>query len=236
VAGSRSGTFSPTAVPLRCDVRKPTASVGVPGCARQGTVIRRPWQPFPGSEERVPLQPAQREEAPERRDVEGRGAVEDGGRERSLLRHAGCREPYREAELGDADPAGDRDEAREEGDGDVDYQEVGEAEVQRRRPRAGRPDQSFDKALDIYYLAIAYLATMRNWTSDAAFRIGRFLFYYRLVGVFLFEVLDSRATLLVFPNTFEYFFIAYELVSSATSRRAAAPDSGSRPPSLSGWW
>jgi hypothetical protein len=74
------------------------------------------------------------------------------------------------------------------------------------------PYQSFDKALDIYYLAIAYLATMRNWTSDAAFRIGRFLFYYRLVGVFLFEVLDSRATLLVFPNTFEYFFIAYELV------------------------
>jgi hypothetical protein len=42
------------------------------------------------------------------------------------------------------------------------------------------PYQSFDKALDIYYLAIAYLATMRIWTSDAAFRIGRFLFYYRL--------------------------------------------------------
>ena len=72
--------------------------------------------------------------------------------------------------------------------------------------------QSFDKALDIYYLAIAYLATMRNWTSGAAFRIGQFLFYYRLVGVFLFEVLDSRAMLLVFPNTFEYFFIVYELV------------------------
>jgi hypothetical protein len=53
---------------------------------------------------------------------------------------------------------------------------------------------------------------MRNWTSRPAFRIGRFLFYYRLVGVFLFEVLDSRAMLLVFPNTFEYFFIAYELV------------------------
>src|SRR5262245_62410415 len=74
------------------------------------------------------------------------------------------------------------------------------------------PYQSYDKALDVYYLAIAYLATMRNWTSSPAFRIGRFLFYYRLVGVFLFEVLDSRAMLLVFPNTFEYFFIAYELV------------------------
>ena len=72
------------------------------------------------------------------------------------------------------------------------------------------PYQSFDKALDIYYLAIAYLATMRNWRSTPAFRIARVLFYYRLVGVVAFELLDSRAMLLVFPNTFEYFFIAYE--------------------------
>src|SRR4051812_2336610 len=72
------------------------------------------------------------------------------------------------------------------------------------------PYQSFDKALDIYYLAIAYLATMRNWTSTPAFRIARFLFYYRLVGVVAFELLDSRAMLLLFPNTFEFFFIAYE--------------------------
>jgi len=72
------------------------------------------------------------------------------------------------------------------------------------------PYQSFDKALDIYYLAIAYLATMRNWTSTPAFRIARVLFYYRLVGVVAFELLDSRAMLLLFPNTFEFFFIAYE--------------------------
>jgi hypothetical protein len=72
------------------------------------------------------------------------------------------------------------------------------------------PYQSFDKALDTYYLAIAYLSTMRNWTSRPAFRIARVLFYYRLVGVVAFELLDSRAMLLVFPNTFEFFFIAYE--------------------------
>jgi hypothetical protein len=72
------------------------------------------------------------------------------------------------------------------------------------------PYQSFDKALDIYYLAIAYLAAMRNWTSIPAFRIARVLFYYRLVGVLAFEMLDSRSMLLVFPNTFEFFFIAYE--------------------------
>jgi hypothetical protein len=74
----------------------------------------------------------------------------------------------------------------------------------------GGPYQSFDKALDVYYLAIAYLATMRNWTSTPASRIARFLFYYRLVGVVAFELLDSRAMLLLFPNTFEFFFIAYE--------------------------
>jgi hypothetical protein len=77
---------------------------------------------------------------------------------------------------------------------------------------ADGPYQSWDKALDIYYLAIAYLATMRNWTSDAAFRVSQFLFYYRLVGVMLFELLDSRLMLLIFPNTFEYFFIAYEVI------------------------
>ena len=71
--------------------------------------------------------------------------------------------------------------------------------------------QSVDKALDIYYLSIAYLSTMRNWTSRPAFRVAQFLFYYRLVGVALFELTDERLMLLLFPNTFEYFFIAYEI-------------------------
>jgi len=74
------------------------------------------------------------------------------------------------------------------------------------------PYQSWDKALDIYYLSIAYLSTMRNWASRPAFRIGQFLFYYRLLGNMLFELLQSRAMLLVFPNTFEFFFIAYEAI------------------------
>ena len=71
--------------------------------------------------------------------------------------------------------------------------------------------QSVDKALDVYYLSIAYLSTMRNWTSRPAFRVAQFLFYYRLVGVLLFELTDERLMLLLFPNTFEYFFIAYEV-------------------------
>jgi len=70
--------------------------------------------------------------------------------------------------------------------------------------------QSYDKAMDVFYLAIAYLATMRNWQAMPAYAVGRFLYFYRLVGVVAFELTHTRALLLVFPNTFEYFFIAYE--------------------------
>ncbi len=70
--------------------------------------------------------------------------------------------------------------------------------------------QQFDKALDVYYLAVAYISTLRNWTDGPAFRVGQFLWYYRLVGVAAFELNGARFLLLVFPNTFEFFFIFYE--------------------------
>jgi hypothetical protein len=72
--------------------------------------------------------------------------------------------------------------------------------------------QSYDKALDVYYLTVAYVATMRNWLDRAALAVARFLFYWRIVGVVAFELTGARALLLVFPNTFEYFFIFYEAV------------------------
>ena len=72
--------------------------------------------------------------------------------------------------------------------------------------------QNYDKAMDVYYLAIAYVSTLRNWTSRSAYGVARFLFFYRLVGVTAFELSGWRALLLIFPNTFEYFFIAYEVV------------------------
>jgi hypothetical protein len=43
--------------------------------------------------------------------------------------------------------------------------------------------------------------------------VAQFLFYYRLVGVLAFELTGERAMLLVFPNTFEFYFIAYSLVA-----------------------
>ena len=72
--------------------------------------------------------------------------------------------------------------------------------------------QNYDKALDIYYLVIAYISTLRNWTNQFAVSVARFLIYYRLVGVVLFELSGIREILFIFPNTFEYFFIFYEAV------------------------
>ena len=46
--------------------------------------------------------------------------------------------------------------------------------------------------MDVFYLAIAYLATLRNWASDAAFRVSRFLYFYRLVGVVAFRASPRR--------------------------------------------
>jgi hypothetical protein len=70
--------------------------------------------------------------------------------------------------------------------------------------------QSYDKAMDVFYLSIAYLASLRNWSNLHAVKVSRFLFFYRQIGVLLFELTGVRALLLIFPNTFEYFFIAYE--------------------------
>jgi hypothetical protein len=72
--------------------------------------------------------------------------------------------------------------------------------------------QGYDKALDIYYLGIAYLSTLRNWTNMGAFQVSRFLYYYRLVGATLFEATGLRWLLLIFPNTFEYFFDTIEAI------------------------
>jgi hypothetical protein len=72
--------------------------------------------------------------------------------------------------------------------------------------------QSYDKALDVYYLSVAYLSTLRNWTNQGAFRMSQFLYYYRMLGVVLFELTQARAVLFIFPNTFEYFFLFVEAV------------------------
>ena len=88
--------------------------------------------------------------------------------------------------------------------------------------------QGYDKAMDVYYLAIAYLATLRNWTSLAGVPVAQFLYFYRLVGRRRVRAHPVAPLLLIFPNTFEYFFIAYEAVRlRAWTRPATACGSGS---------
>lgn len=88
--------------------------------------------------------------------------------------------------------------------------------------------QLYDKALDVYYQTIAYISTLRNWARGPVFFVARCLWYYRLIGVVLFEIFDARSLLLVFPNTFEYYFIAIEFMKVARNpfglrtRQAAA--------------
>jgi hypothetical protein len=84
------------------------------------------------------------------------------------------------------------------------------------------PYQAYDKALDNYYLSIAFVSTLRNWKNNAAIRTGQFLFFYRLVGATLFELTHWRPLLLIFPNTFEYFFIAYEVLRTRDPAKASA--------------
>lgn len=65
--------------------------------------------------------------------------------------------------------------------------------------------QSFDKWLDLVYLG-TFLVVALRWEGPAR-PIAVGLLAYRLVGFVLFEVTGSRPLLLVFPNTFEFWFL-----------------------------
>ena len=78
-----------------------------------------------------------------------------------------------------------------------------------RRTLTSTGYQGYDKALDIYYLTIAYLVDAPQLDQLAASRSAGSCYYYRLVGVVLFERPAMRWLLLLFPNTFEYFFDLY---------------------------
>src|ERR1044072_5916936 len=52
--------------------------------------------------------------------------------------------------------------------------------------------QPYDTAHDVCYLSLASLSTRPDWGSRDAFDISRFLFYYRLVRVVIFERTQIR--------------------------------------------
>jgi hypothetical protein len=82
----------------------------------------------------------------------------------------------------------------------------------------GVPDyQSLDKWLDQVYLA-AFLIVALRWTGPAR-TVAIALYVFRLVGFVAFEVTHERALLLLFPNAFEFWFIAVAALGDARVAR-----------------
>ncbi len=67
------------------------------------------------------------------------------------------------------------------------------------------PYDPVDKALDMYYLSVALVAS-RRWDALPR-RTSLALFLLRLVGVLLFEATWIRRLLVFFPNVFEMWFV-----------------------------
>lgn len=71
----------------------------------------------------------------------------------------------------------------------------------------GVPDyQSLDKWLDQVYMA-CFLVVALRWQGTER-RVAIALFAYRLVGFVAFELTHERSLLLLFPNVFEFWFLA----------------------------
>ena len=66
--------------------------------------------------------------------------------------------------------------------------------------------QRLDKLCDLVYLAIFLVIALRWKGLERGVAVA--LFAYRMVGEVVFEVTGDRLVLLVFPNVFEFWFIA----------------------------
>lgn len=78
--------------------------------------------------------------------------------------------------------------------------------------------QNWDKALDIYYQS--FIAAVVLKFQDALVKYTALaLFAYRIFGVILFNLLQERYLLLLFPNIFENFVIFYLLFFNISKRK-----------------
>ena len=76
--------------------------------------------------------------------------------------------------------------------------------------------QRLDKLCDLAYIAAFVIVTLR-W-SGLERVIALVLFAYRMIGEVAFEITGQRALLLLFPNVFEFWFVA------VAARRHYRPD------------
>jgi len=82
--------------------------------------------------------------------------------------------------------------------------------------------QRLDKLCDLAYIATFLIVAVR-W-SGLERVVALALFGYRMIGEVAFEITAERALLLVFPNVFEFWFVA------VAARRHYRPERGLTPP------
>ncbi len=76
--------------------------------------------------------------------------------------------------------------------------------------------QTWDKFMDIYYLTIAFITTLR-WKEILAKKLSIFLYSYRALGVLILFFFHERFLLVIFPNLFENFFLFYLIFKRFTN-------------------
>jgi hypothetical protein len=85
--------------------------------------------------------------------------------------------------------------------------------------------QRLDKLCDLAYIA-TFLAVAVRW-SGLERAIALVLFTYRMIGEVAFELTGERAVLLLFPNVFEFWFVAVAARHHYRPERAlTAPQAG----------
>ncbi len=65
--------------------------------------------------------------------------------------------------------------------------------------------QQLDKILDFFYMA-TFLVVSLKWSKFER-NISICLFLFRIFGMLLYEITDSRIILFYFPNIFEFWFV-----------------------------
>jgi hypothetical protein len=68
--------------------------------------------------------------------------------------------------------------------------------------------QLYDKVFDIYFHTLAFYTSL-GWTELLAKRTSIVLYFYRLIGVIIFEITQIRAMLFYFNSLFDFFFLFY---------------------------
>jgi hypothetical protein len=82
--------------------------------------------------------------------------------------------------------------------------------------------QEIDKFLDMYYLALELIVSLR-WQEKLARLTSVYLFGWRLIGFIVFELTKIRAVLVFAPNVFENFFLFYLIAQKYFPRFKLTP-------------